>query len=134
LERRDFDGAVADLLAWRVHERAGLVVQAADVPLVKGTVVLMWLGLGRLSLRIPCRVVDVVDEPRRRGFSYGTLPGHPESGEEQFLLEQRDDGRICFTISAFSRPASTLARLAGPLGRAAQGLMTTRYLRALDRL
>ena len=37
--------------------------------------------------RIPARVVYVVDEPARRGFAYGTLHGHPESGEEAFLVE-----------------------------------------------
>jgi len=78
-------------------------------------------------------VVDVIDEGRRKGFSYGTLPGHPEADEEQFLLEQRDDGRIDFTITAFSRPASTFAKLGGPGTRAAQRYMTQRYLKALDR-
>jgi len=78
-------------------------------------------------------VVGVIDEARREGFSYGTLPGHPEAGDEQFLLELRDDGRIDFTITAFSRPASTFAKLGGPGSRAAQRYMTQRYLNALDR-
>ncbi|EAP98303.1 hypothetical protein JNB_15103 [Janibacter sp. HTCC2649] len=133
LTRRDFDGAARDLFAWQVHSRAGLRVQASDVPLRKGTVVLMRWGLGALSLKIPCRVLDVVDETRRRGFSYGTLPGHPEVGAEQFMLERLDGGRIVFTITAYSRPGSALAKLGGPMGRAAQRLMTERYLRALDR-
>ena len=77
-------------------------------------------------------MVELVDEPRRRGFSYGTLTGHPETGEERFLLERLDDGRVTLTITAISRPASTLARLGGPLTRAAQRWMTQRYLRALD--
>ncbi len=117
-----------------MHERAGLRVAASDIPLRRGSVVLMRWGPGRLSVAIPCRVLDVVDEPRRRGFTYGTLPGHPEAGEEQFLLERLDDDRIRLTIRAVSRPASALASLGGPLGRAAQALMTRRYLRALDRL
>ena len=41
--------------------------------------------------RRPCRVVYVVDEPDRRGFAYGTLPGHPESGEELFLVRYDPD-------------------------------------------
>jgi uncharacterized protein (UPF0548 family) len=45
---------------------------------VPGTDVLAHLG----PIRVPCRVVYVLDEPERRGFAYGTLPGHPESGEE----------------------------------------------------
>lgn len=134
LTRRDFDAAARDLLAWRMHERAGLRVAASDIPLRAGSVVLMRWGPGPLSVRIPCRVLEVVDEPTRRGFSYGTLPGHPEAGEEQFVLERLADGRLRLTISAVSRPASALARLGGPLARAAQALMTRRYLRALDRL
>lgn len=75
----------------------------------------------------------VVDEARLRGFAYGTLPGHPESGEERFVLQQHRDGRIELTIAAFSRPASALAKLGGPVSRKAQDVMTARYLRALDR-
>lgn len=134
LRRRDFEEAAPDLFAWRVHERAGLTISAGNIPLLLGTVVVMRWGWRRAALRIPCRVVDVIEEPRRRGFSYGTLPGHPESGEEQFLLELGDDGRVRFTISAYSRPASLLAKLSGPAGRAAQSFMTKRYLDALDRL
>lgn len=134
LMRNDFDAAGRDLFSWRMHERSGLRVRASDLSLVHSTVVLMRLGPGPVSLRIPCRVVDVIDEPRLRGFAYGTLPGHPESGEERFVLEMRDDNSIQLTVSAFSRPASTIARLGGPLSRAAQHRMTTRYLRALDRL
>ena len=134
LTRGDFDDTARDLFAWRMHSRAGLQVHASAIPLREDTVVLMRWGRGALSLRIPCRVTAVVDEPRRRGFTYGTLPGHPEAGVEQFLLEQLDDGRIELVITAFSRPASTLARLGGPLSRAAQRFMTQRYLDALDLL
>lgn len=75
----------------------------------------------------------MIEEPHRRGFTYGTLPGHPEAGEERFLLEQHPDGHLSFTITAYSRPATTLARMAGPLNRAAQLVMTRRYLKAMDR-
>jgi hypothetical protein len=79
LRRTDFEAAVADLFRWRVQERSGLRVQASESPLGVDTVVLMRLGVGPLSLRVPCRVVYVVDQPRLRGFAYGTLPGHPEA-------------------------------------------------------
>lgn len=132
LGRRDFDGAARDLFEWKMHSRAGLRVQASDIPLCRSTVVLMRWGLGPVSVRIPCRVLDVIDEPHRRGFAYGTLPGHPEAGEERFVLEHFEDGRILFTITAYSRPASPLAKLGGPISRAAQNYMTHRYLKALD--
>jgi uncharacterized protein (UPF0548 family) len=132
LHRRDFDAATRELLGWQMHARAGLRVQASEAPLRVGSVVLLWLGVRPLAVRIPCRVVGVVDEPGRRGFRYGTLPGHPEAGEEQFVLERQAGGHITFTITAVSRPATLLTRLAGPLGRLAQRVMTYRYLRAMD--
>ena len=91
------------------------------------------LGIGRVSIRIPCRVVYVIDEPNRMGFAYGTLPGHPVSGEELFLVQRNGDGRVTFTVSAFSRPATTLTRVAGPVTRWAQSQMMGRYPRALNR-
>lgn len=133
LGRTDLDGAAADLLGWRVHERAGLVVRASG-PAAEGAVVEMRLGAGPVAVRIPCRVVAVVDEPDRRGFSYGTLPGHPECGEEEFVLERMPDGSLGFTVSAFSRPATLLARAGGPLTGLVQRVMTRRYLAAPDRL
>ncbi|GAA1975775.1 hypothetical protein GCM10009817_14950 [Terrabacter lapilli] len=134
LRRRDFGGAARDLLGWRVHDRAGLRVHASGTAGHFDTVVELHLGVGPLGVRIPCRVVDVIDEPDRTGFAYGTLPGHPESGEERFVLDREPDGSIVFTISAFSRHATLLARLGGPVSRVVQDGMTRRYLRALDRL
>jgi len=132
LVRRDFEDAAEDLFMWRLHQRAGLRVRASDAPLRADTVLLMRLGLGPMSLRIPCRVVYVVDEPDLRGFAYGTLPGHPEAGEERFVVRRNEDGSIGMTVSGFSRPASRLARLGGRLSSRLQDIMTERYLRALD--
>lgn len=49
-------------------------------------------------------------------------------------MEHHDDGRIRFTMTALSLPATRAAKLAGPLGRVMQRGMTMRYLKALDRL
>jgi uncharacterized protein (UPF0548 family) len=85
-----------------------------------------------LGIEAPCRVVYTVDEPNRRGFAYGTLPGHPESGEEAFMVELDPDGdEVSLTVKAFSRPASRLARVSGPLSHKIQHLITDRYFRAL---
>jgi uncharacterized protein (UPF0548 family) len=43
----------------------------------------------------------------------------------------QEDTTISLTITALSRPATTLAKLAGPLGRGIQDFVTARYLRAL---
>jgi uncharacterized protein (UPF0548 family) len=129
-----FERAAAALLGWRMHLGAGLAVTASRPSAEVGAVVVTTLGWRPLGVRAPCRVVYTVDEPGRRGFAYGTLPGHPERGEEAFLVELGPDGAVRLTIRAFSRPASWLARAGGPLGRAAQRLVTARYVRALRRL
>ncbi|HEY7597377.1 MAG TPA: DUF1990 domain-containing protein [Actinophytocola sp.] len=128
----DLDGAARELFRWQVQQRAGLRVAVSDERVVPDAVVVLSFGIGPLAVRAPCRVVYVVDEPQRRGFAYGTLPGHAESGEEAFVLERRADGSATFTITAFSRPATALAKLAGPLGRRVQDLATARYLRAFE--
>jgi uncharacterized protein (UPF0548 family) len=87
-----------------------------------------------LSLRAPVRVVAVLDEPRRRGFAYGTLPGHPESGEESFIVSMGDDDVVTFIVRAFSRPGGRLTRVAGPAGRIVQQRITDRYVRSLRAL
>jgi uncharacterized protein (UPF0548 family) len=126
-----FDRAAEQLMSWQLQERSGLRVAASSAIAMPDAVVLMRLGLGPASLRIPCRVVYTVEEADRVGFSYGTLPGHPERGEELFLLERAADGQLRLNISAFSRPATWLARAGGHATRRMQSLMTNRYLRAL---
>ncbi len=127
-----FDELADGVLTWQVQARAGLKVAASSLHVEPDAVVVLSLGIGALALRIPCRVVSVIDEPGRRGFVYGTLPGHPEQGEEAFVLDHRPDGGVDFTVTAFSRPASRLARLGGPVGIGVQTLAVRRYLRALD--
>lgn len=126
-----FGAASAALLAWQMQRRAGVRVEPATAGVAVGTDAVLLLGFGPLAIRAPVRVVYVIDEPDRQGFAYGTLPGHPETGEEAFLLTRRANQRVRFTITAFSRPVSALARLAGPLGILTQRWVTGRYLRAL---
>ena len=116
---------------WQVQLGAGLQVSASSPTAVAGTVLLLGLGTGSLRLRAPCQVVYAVDEPRRRGFAYGTLAGHPECGEKAFVIEHHDDDSVSFRITAFSWPATRLARIAGPLGAVVQRQITVAYLRSL---
>jgi uncharacterized protein (UPF0548 family) len=132
LRRSDFEEVAAELMTWQIHRRAGLTVLAGSGRVRPDGVVVLRLGVGRFAVRAPCRVVYVVEDPDRRGFAYGTLPGHPESGEERFVLSRASDGRVDFTITAFSRHATRLARLGGPVTPALQGLLTRRYLAAAD--
>jgi uncharacterized protein (UPF0548 family) len=132
--RQVFTRAGDAVYEWQVQLGAGLRVFASARTAVPGTVVILGLGIGSLRLRAPCRVVYVVDEPRRRGFAYGTLAGHPESGEEAFMVEHHDDDTVSFTVTAFSRPATRLAKIAGPVGAVVQRQVTARYLRSLGKI
>ena len=98
-----------------------------------GETAVMLLGWGPLSLRIPVRIVYLIDEPTRRGFAYGTLPGHLECGEEAFIVELRDDESVWLTIRAFSRPAHPALWLVYPVLRLFQAIFTSRYEHALTR-
>ncbi|GAA4586980.1 DUF1990 domain-containing protein [Planotetraspora phitsanulokensis] len=130
-EAASFRGAAEALLTWRMHAALGLRPQATAPRAAPGVVVVSRLGPGPLALKAPCRVVWAIDEDRRAGFAYGTLPGHPESGEESFLLEVADDGSLSFTISAFTRPGRWYTRLAGPITAMAQRVFADRYAAAL---
>jgi len=114
-----------------VQRGAGITVIASSPTVELDAVALLRLGWGPLAVRAPVRVVAVVDEPDRRGFAYGTLPGHPESGEELFVVDHAADGTVTLRIAAFARPRSFAARAAGPLGRLIQRAVTRRYGRAM---
>ena len=126
-----FVDASRALFGWQMHLRSGLSIATSSATARHDAVVMLGIGAGRLRVSAPCRVVYIVDEPNRKGFAYGTLPGHPESGEEAFMIEHSDDDSVSLGITAFSSPASQLAKFAGPLGRLAQRRMTGRYLRSL---
>jgi uncharacterized protein (UPF0548 family) len=101
---------------------------------VTDALVVLGMGWGRFGVTAPCRVVYTVDQPGCRGFAYGTLPGHPEQGEEAFMVAMNSAGQAWGYIRAFSRPASVLARGVGPVGHWIQTAVTARYLRALRSL
>ncbi len=129
--RRRFD-AVADGLAhWRLQRAAGLLTAASSPTAITGATVVSATS-GPVGLLVPCRVVAVVEEIDRRGFAYGTLPGHPLSGEERFTVEL-SSGRVSLRIVSFSRPTG-VARLMPALVRAGQRAVNVRYAAAARRL
>ena len=108
--------------AWHRRSAASQFNQLRTGRPTPGAVLILGPGIGPVPAKAPGRVVYVVDEPRRRGFAYGTLPGHPESGEEAFVVAHHDDDAVSLTITAFSRPATCLAKIVGPLEGIAQRL------------
>ena len=128
-----FERAVTAVFDWRAQRGAGLRVRATGPASEPGTVVVLTAGLSRLGYDIPCRVVWAQTSGDERGFAYGTLPGHPESGEECFLVRLTPEDDVVYEIRVFFRLASRAARLAGPLSLVMQRLATARYAAAIRR-
>ncbi len=129
--RADFERAATAVLDWGQQRGAGLRVRADGPAGRPGTVVVLTAGLPRLGYDIPCRVVWAATDGDERGFAYGTLPGHPESGEERFVVRLTPAGEVVYEIRVFFRLASPAARLAGPLSMVLQRLATARYVSAI---
>ncbi|MEU2038401.1 DUF1990 family protein [Nocardia niwae] len=129
-----FERAGAEILSYRVQKGTG-IFRSADTPTAEpGTAVTVRLGLGPVGITAPCRVVYVLDEPDRRGFAYGTLPGHPASGEELFAVEYDSaDDTVYGLIVAFSRAATWYTRIGGPVVRLIQRFVAGRYIATLPR-
>ncbi|MEU9335171.1 DUF1990 domain-containing protein [Streptomyces sp. NPDC048290] len=116
---------------WEMHRAMGVGIDAGAeqaAPDVDVTVILAGV------IKAPCRIVWTVDEPRRSGWAYGTLAGHPECGEEAFVVERTGDGTVWLTVSAFSRPAKWYAKAAGPATRGLQHAYARRAGATLRRL
>ena len=128
---RAFGLAGDGLRQWVAHRGAGVEVTPNDVGLVEGDTVVLALPLGPVRAIAACRIVRVVDEPDRFGFAYGTLPLHPEQGEESFVIERDVAGVTRFTIRVFSRPRDFLARIGAPVSRTIQRRVTNGYLDAM---
>ncbi|MFE7234273.1 DUF1990 family protein [Streptomyces sp. NPDC002405] len=112
-----FRRASEAVMTWEMHRALGVGIEASADRAAPGVDVTVTLAG---VVRAPCRVVWTEQEPRRTGWAYGTLPGHPECGEESFLVDRTGDGTVWLTVTAFSRPAKWYARAAGPAARGLQ--------------
>jgi uncharacterized protein (UPF0548 family) len=123
-----FEQAADAVMRWGMQRGSGLRVQPSSEVVEVGTVVVVKMGF----IKAPCRVVYVIDEPHLRGFAYGTLPGHPESGEERFAVRLDPvTATVYAEVSAFSRPAAWWSKAGGPFTRLAQRVIGKRYVHAI---
>lgn len=126
----DFAAAREGVLRWRVKTASGFSVDD-DSPVVAGKRLTVTARVAGITVVEPVQVVDVVDVPGRAGFSYRTLPGHPVSGEEAFVVYQ-DGDTVRIAIRSLTRPAPQQPwRALYPVLRVAQLVARRRYLRAL---
>ncbi|WP_070017859.1 DUF1990 family protein, partial [Streptomyces nanshensis] len=146
----DFAVAADAVMTWRLHRAAGVRFGTPALRAAPRVDVDVGLGIGRLLIHAPCRVVWTVDEPRRTGWGYGTLPGHPVRGEEAFVIVQDEagtpgdaegeadgegaEGAVRLEVLAFSTPAVWFTALPGPLLPLFQRWYARRCGRVLRRL
>jgi len=115
-----YQRAVEGLKTWQQFDLGWVgIVPRGVVVEVGATVAVKARAFGTWSLNAS-RVVYVIDEPRRFGFAYGTLPDHVECGEERFLVEWLSADSVWYDILAFSRPHHPLVKLSSPLARLLQ--------------
>jgi uncharacterized protein (UPF0548 family) len=126
--RDRFEEAAAAVLRWGMLRGAGARVTATSEVAAVGSEVIVSLG----PVSVPCRVVYVLDEPDHRGFAYGTLPGHAETGEELFAVRYDPaDDTVYAEVTAFSRHGTWWSRLAGPVTSLVQRVISKRYVRCV---
>lgn len=127
-----FDRSAEHILAFGIQRDVGAFRGADSEKAQAGTELTVRIGFGQVGVTAPCRVVYVLDEPHRRGFAYGTLPGHPLIGEELFAVEYDPaEDTVYGLITAFSRPGTWYVGLGWPLVRLVQRWFAHRYLNTL---
>jgi Domain of unknown function (DUF1990) len=84
------------------------------------------------AARVIARFEDVANDQWRCGFTYRTLDGHPECGEETFIVEKDlATGKVTVALRSWSRPGLWIAKLTYPFVR---GLQLGAGRAALDHL
>ncbi|KFF58271.1 hypothetical protein JF66_19750 [Cryobacterium sp. MLB-32] len=125
-----WERAISDVLRWGVKTASGFAVDSTE-PVSQGDRVVVTARLLRMTVIEPVEVVAVVTEFDRVGFAYRTMPGHPVSGEEAFIVHRRED-EVHLTVRSLTRPAPQQPwRALYPLLLIAQRIARRRYLRSL---
>lgn len=130
--KQDFDLAIKGFECWVCQSNSGLLVPTLDLALEVGTTIYFGLKMGPIVLGFPDRIVYRKVADTRYDYAYGTVQGHPETGEELFRLDLRDNGDVVFTIICFSRVVAPLAKLAYPISRFLQKRISRKYIESLE--
>jgi uncharacterized protein (UPF0548 family) len=115
------------VLAYRIFPRRVVRGVLARTPVELGdTIGISYRVVAGVRLFFAARVIDRFDGARANGtwctgFSYRTLAGHPELGEETFLVEKHlGSGNVRVALRSWSRAGLWLTWLGTPVMRLAQ--------------
>lgn len=129
-----FESAKRAIREWKMFDFPWVKLCWPDTPIEEGqtvAIVVKHFGLWSISA---ARIVYVVDEPCRFGFSYGTLVEHVETGEERFTVEiDPSTGEVWYDLFAFSKPKHPLAKLGYPISRMLQKRFARDSMAAMKR-
>lgn len=128
IDHGNFDLATEAIRQWAGHEAAGIRRWPERPPIHVGETLSISIPVGPLAITATSRIVDVVDEPDRYGFTYATLPHHPEDGEESFIVERHPDGTVDVTVTAVWRASILANYLCPPLTDVLQSRAIGKYL------
>ena len=113
----DFIMAKALIREWRMFAIPWVRLYPNDQSIEEGKTVNVLFRLFGLWWFNSCRLVYTIDATTRFGFAYGTLEEHVEKGEERFMVEIDDEGKVWYSITAFSRPNFWATKIAYPIAR-----------------
>lgn len=118
--REVFERAKRGVEEWKMFSLDWMVLCWPYLRIAPGEVcAVLAMHMGFWSMNA-ARIIYVIDEERRFGFGYGTLPGHCFAGEERFLLEWLPDDSVWYQVTSFSRPRHWMARVGYPVARLIQ--------------
>jgi uncharacterized protein (UPF0548 family) len=124
------------ILSYRIFPPEVVTGVLRRAPVEVGDTVGIRYHWGPIDLFFAARVIERFDERAgdqwRAGFTYRTLVGHPELGEETFsVAKDLRSGVVIAALRSWSRPGTTLAKIARPIVRR---LQISASKRALDHL
>jgi len=123
-----FKKASEILLSFDLQRMVGISVSPDPVRVEDGATMTLRFGWGPFRFTAPSKVVYVRREPALMAYAYGTLTGHPESGEVRFELRLDDSENVSMRVHSVSRPVATIARIGRPVARFLQSQTTGRYI------
>ncbi len=135
IEHQDFAQARNAINQWNGHQAAGINRMPEQPDIAVGQTLALAIPVGPISVSATSRIVEVVDEPDRYGFTYATLPHHPVDGEESFIITRNLDGSLTITVTitvTATWQAATLANnVCPPVTRFLQNRAINQYLRGI---
>ena len=131
IDHGNFARAADGIRTWAGHQRAGIARSPEQPDIRVGETLALSIPVGPISVSAASRIIEVVDQPDRYGFTYSTLPHHPVDGEESFILTKDSDGTIEITVTAIWRGAAVANDIVPPVTRWLQNRAIGRYLKGI---